>query len=506
MWVKVPQIDASSNTDYVWMYYGNASAPDGQDIAGTWDASFKGVWHLKEASGQHQDSTSNANNSSSLIVTQQGTAAGKIDGTDQFDGTDDRIQIPDSASLDQVTTQVTLEGWFKTNGSDTDGFVANKKDPPVANGYQIALEGGNPVGRVNGMPIPCSPVLSGNDNQWHYAALTYSSGGSAALWIDGASCNSSSGGSGSVANNQLFVIGEEGDYNDANPGGWFLNGTIDEVRVSNTVRSSAWIAAQYKSMKDDGLAPFVTFSAEELPPSGGPYTVVLTVMDNGGTFSTPASKVVDLTASPNCIFTHTDTVATKCTEIALQWTPAQAASSYTIFRSDSAGPWTQRFSNVSSVFYYDTTVSPLSSYQYYVQAVIPAGTLNASTNAPACTGGWSGNPPPHTFCPHPVPALSTPECAPILDPLPPTSPCGAITLTWLPAVGATSYSVFRNTVSDFATATKLASGLTVTTYLDTTVVPEVVYYYYVTNQNGVNPSNEEYSKSSCFRGTRWQER
>src|SRR3990167_5742171 len=48
VWVKVPQIDTSSNTDYIYMYYGNSEASDAQSANGVWDSNFKSVWHLKE--------------------------------------------------------------------------------------------------------------------------------------------------------------------------------------------------------------------------------------------------------------------------------------------------------------------------------------------------------------------------------------------------------------------------------------------------------------------------
>ena len=40
VWVKVPQIDGLSNSDYIWMYYGNDSISDGQDVHGVWDTNF----------------------------------------------------------------------------------------------------------------------------------------------------------------------------------------------------------------------------------------------------------------------------------------------------------------------------------------------------------------------------------------------------------------------------------------------------------------------------------
>jgi len=63
IWVNVPQID-NSNSDYIYMYYGNIGVPDGQDVKGTWNSNFIGVWHLNDYPDgatvlQAKDSTSN---------------------------------------------------------------------------------------------------------------------------------------------------------------------------------------------------------------------------------------------------------------------------------------------------------------------------------------------------------------------------------------------------------------------------------------------------------------
>src|SRR3989344_5011841 len=63
IWVKVPQVDASSSTDYIYMYYGNSSTADGQSGTGVWDSNFVGVWHLDESTGNFLDSTDNNQNS-----------------------------------------------------------------------------------------------------------------------------------------------------------------------------------------------------------------------------------------------------------------------------------------------------------------------------------------------------------------------------------------------------------------------------------------------------------
>jgi hypothetical protein len=48
VWVKVPQIDANSDTDFIWMYYGDPTAVDDQDPPGVWTAGYVAVWHLDE--------------------------------------------------------------------------------------------------------------------------------------------------------------------------------------------------------------------------------------------------------------------------------------------------------------------------------------------------------------------------------------------------------------------------------------------------------------------------
>ncbi len=60
---------------------------------------------------------------------------------------------------------------------------------------------------------------------------------------------------------------------------------------------------------------------------------------------------------------------------------------------------------------------------------------------------------------------------------------GAVYLTWLPAEGALSYEIWRNTAEDSSSATKL-SGVSGTEYADSVVTPGTRYYYWVKAANG----------------------
>lgn len=127
VWVKVPQINGSSSTDHIYMYYCNQwDVPDGQNPTAVWDTNFKGVWHLNrlgvgdgpkptpipipilglsskgigsldKLGASVLDSTSNNNDGTNNGATRG--ASGKIDNAFYFDADeDDYVEVPDSAS------------------------------------------------------------------------------------------------------------------------------------------------------------------------------------------------------------------------------------------------------------------------------------------------------------------------------------------------------------------------------------------------------------------------
>ncbi|UCG69930.1 MAG: DUF2341 domain-containing protein, partial [Thermoplasmata archaeon] len=55
VWVNVTEIQGSPSSEHIWMYYGNSDASNVQDVKGTYDGSFSGVWHMNETSGIHLD-------------------------------------------------------------------------------------------------------------------------------------------------------------------------------------------------------------------------------------------------------------------------------------------------------------------------------------------------------------------------------------------------------------------------------------------------------------------
>jgi len=278
IWVKVPQIDAGSTTDFIYVYYGSSQGEsDHHSPNDVWDSNFKAVWHSNETSGSIvNDSTVNDNDG----TPQNGVnldAAGKIDGADSFDGTDDWTNLGTSSSLNfGANGPFTIEGWCKTTESygtilsfrsSTDGGpvidICVGYDGAVTSAGKLMALVRQDLKETAGYARKTGPTV--NDDKWHYFALTRNAGNIIELFSDGITQGTASGGdAGGAITTNLRALGSErrwvqDGYGTADKR--YLNGTIEEVRVSNTARSVDWIIAQYLSITDD----FITYTNQ--PPN-----------------------------------------------------------------------------------------------------------------------------------------------------------------------------------------------------------------------------------------------
>ena len=81
VWVNISALSSTHDT-ILYLYYGNTNAENYQNITGTWDQDYRGVWHLDETSGTIYDSSSYGNHGTAYGVEQDTT--GLIDGADYF--------------------------------------------------------------------------------------------------------------------------------------------------------------------------------------------------------------------------------------------------------------------------------------------------------------------------------------------------------------------------------------------------------------------------------------
>jgi len=254
-WVKIPSVSSSANTEF-YIYYGNSSASDGADPTNVWDSYFKAVWHMADTT----DSTANNVDGTDHNTIQ---VDGKIGKARQFDGSSSYIDFGSNSNLDVLP--FTHEFWVKIDSSDTDGsylFLGNNPSCDTKNAHSICWYNST----TNTFKVsmeqyrPSGGALVSNAfsaDEWHYLVFTRDDSNNRKIYIDGELDSSESEAetySGGSVTNWLIGTRFYPAYSE-----YYLKGIIDESRISNTVRSAAWIKASYYSGNDSLL----TYGSEE---------------------------------------------------------------------------------------------------------------------------------------------------------------------------------------------------------------------------------------------------
>jgi len=258
--VKVPSVAADAATSFC-IQYGNADAVSAASPEDVWDANYVGVWHLEEAvASGFADSTANANNGTGTGVT--GQDAGKIGYGVEFDTAADRITCGSGASLDNIRL-LTVEAWFlpDTEGIGTSyGSLVNKD---ASNCWHVSMNGNTSMrifqNRATTTGIWTWSVTQG---QWQHLALTYSSqsvDSDPVVLVNGSAktvteTNTPVGDPANDAANSLWIGNSSGTART-----W--DGKIDEVRISNIIRSAGWLITSY-NLENSPIQPAGTPVAE----------------------------------------------------------------------------------------------------------------------------------------------------------------------------------------------------------------------------------------------------
>ncbi|MGD0777694.1 MAG: DUF2341 domain-containing protein [Candidatus Solibacter sp.] len=269
-WVQVPTLSSVNDTT-VYLFYGNPSVTSFQgNKQGTWDSNFAAVYHMSDNSATPavSDATANGNNGTSQTSTSARTALGQIASGLEFNGTSDYVNNGAGSSVN-LTGTFTLEGWVNLNSwpaAGYGGYLASKgqqyfiefttDNSGQNHGIVAGTYGPGFSGVANAIPAPFT-------GRFHHVAVDWD-GAHWSLYVDGVLASQASGG-GPAAGGQPFVTGAQ-----AYPGGTnqFLNGIIDELRLSKVARSADWIATEYSNQSSPGT--FFSMGAENSGAAGGP--------------------------------------------------------------------------------------------------------------------------------------------------------------------------------------------------------------------------------------------
>jgi hypothetical protein len=204
-----------------------------------------------------KDSTSNNNHGTATNLASDDQESGQIDGSIDFDNVQDQINCGDQASLNMGSGDFSLSLWFNYDGVNK-GPLAGKGSYGT-NGirYYIALDTteGLVKGEIDDNGGSGKKVITStatyNDNLWHQAVLVRD-GNNLRLYIDGVEITGSPidiTGYGNLDLALPFYMNTLSGDTGGTLSDW-TSSKLDEVRVSDSVRSADWINIQYNNQYD----------------------------------------------------------------------------------------------------------------------------------------------------------------------------------------------------------------------------------------------------------------
>ena len=286
-WVNVPTLATASDT-VLYLYYGYAAAADQWNITGTWNSSYKGVWHLPNGTSLTLLDSKGVNNGTNVGGT---VNAGYINGGVYYDGNSHYSKYGTSNTLDPGTSNITLSFWVKYSNTNSHyealagkGFLAGQ----AGYGVYVGTVGDHAeqiCAQIRTAGTAIGPCTTGtyNNGIWHYVVFSVvrSSSTGAVMYIDGSSVatadptsiNGSNLTTGAQFTTATRDLGDGSAYN------FFANNYMDEVRVSiGIARSADWIKTEYNNQSSPST--FYSVAAEDTVTVPGAPTITSTIRGN----------------------------------------------------------------------------------------------------------------------------------------------------------------------------------------------------------------------------------
>lgn len=257
-WVRVPSLEAGVDTT---LYLGYGDAKSGRARASAVWSDFHNVWHLAEdpsaGDAALRDSTERAHGTAHSSMTAQASVAGVAGRALDFDGLDDEVTFFNDLWGSGPST---FSGWVKQAGSlgEYGTAMISVGDGTVDRSARFMLSHADD-GRVK-----CG--FMGDDDlttavlpldEWKYLSWTWD-GRESAVYIDAVRVL------GPASHTQIATTGLVGKLGSSSfRFEYFMFGQLDELHISTSARSSAWIATEYANQRP--ASTFVRLIGEPEP-------------------------------------------------------------------------------------------------------------------------------------------------------------------------------------------------------------------------------------------------
>lgn len=257
----------TSGSDFTFnVYYNNSGASAPTYVASdVWDINYSAVYHLGDASGNILDSAWKRNGTG-ITGNPLYQQTGKVGYGMTFDGTLDGAKIPEDfgfASLPKWSVEI----WYNGNSWDSiggkDNFFTPKGEVKSTAQWNDADDQIDFQWKVSGV-VYYAEVLKDADapppvDTWQYVACTYDTGDVGRVFHNASYAAENTSGAIEAQAYQNY-IGCGSDNADL-PNNEF-DGTLDEVRVSDTKRNATWLELSFHSQNNsDG---FISFGTEQI--------------------------------------------------------------------------------------------------------------------------------------------------------------------------------------------------------------------------------------------------
>ena len=268
-WVEKPTVtgndDGTGSVNFIWAAYGNDpnSADQNSSTGGTWDNNNKLVHHYPDGTTLSMlDSTSNNNDGAGNGGVTAGS--GLIDGAAYFDGVNDYVGVTTDTSLN-ITSNWTISGWFKSADTSSKQVGIIIRDDMTNRDWVVLIQTSGYIYAhhyVGGVAKAYAFSTLGvvDDNVYHYFSLK-NDGTNLVMQVDTSSETATGKGGSTDTDSTDILIGTWRSI-----WGECFNGEIDEIRISNTTRSTNWSNLNYRTQKDN---TWVSWGGEQSTGGGG---------------------------------------------------------------------------------------------------------------------------------------------------------------------------------------------------------------------------------------------
>jgi hypothetical protein len=299
-WVKVPSVAAASVTE-LYIYYDVSKADNTTYIGDTgdtsakavWDSDFKAVFHMaQDPNGDVvdaiKDSTNNANHGTPAgAMTSADLVDGKIGKAIDFDSNDDCIDLTGVTTGNNNTISLMIN--FAVNGINS--YIFDAQTGRIIVGINSSQ---NTLSYHDGVAWHDSSLVVA-DSTWHSITIITKSDGTVQLYVDNQAVYEDSITANSIGGSAVLAAKNNKSTD-------FVDGLIDEICISDIIRSAAWIKATYYSNWDGLILYGATEKYEIIISLTSPLIVELTGQCNIKVKVVPPSLSVISSISVDKIF------------------------------------------------------------------------------------------------------------------------------------------------------------------------------------------------------------